>query len=131
MEKQEKSKDLVKHKSGYGYRDAFKHHVVLDLIRNQESESFIARKHEINATSLSNFKHALLNELGYFRILQEMKKDQKQTPTNEDLLKENAALKKALELSMLKVEALEILMDIAEDQFNIDIRKKPDPKQSK
>ncbi|WP_258102385.1 hypothetical protein [Marinoscillum pacificum] len=131
MDKQEKSNDLVKYKSGSGYRASFKHHVVLDLIRNRESESFIARKHEIPAGSLNRFRRDLLGELGYFRILEEMKKDQKQAPTHEDLLKENESLKKALELSMLKVEALEILMDVAEDQFNIDIRKKSAPKRSK
>lgn len=131
MEEQQKSKDLAKHKSGFGYRNAFKHQVVLDLIRHQETEAFIARKHDIPSRTLNRFKQDLLKELGYLRILQEMKDHQKETPTNQDLLKENAALKKALELSMLKVEALEILVDVAEDKFNIDIRKKSDPKQSK
>lgn len=131
MEKHDRSKDLIKYKSRIGYRDAYKHHLLLEIIRHQESESFIARKHEIPVTTLNKFKHDLLNELGYLRILHEMKAHQKDTPTHEDLLKENAALKKALELSMLKVEALEILVDVAEDMFNIDIRKKPDPKQSK
>ena len=40
------------------------------------------------------------------------------------------ALKKALEEAELKIKALNTLIDIAEDQFKIAIRKKPGAKQS-
>ena len=40
-------------------------------------------------------------------------------------------LKRQLELSQLKVEALETMIDIAEEQLQIDIRKKSGAKQSK
>jgi len=41
-----------------------------------------------------------------------------------------AALKKALEEAELKIKALNTLIDVAEDQFKIAIRKKPGAKQS-
>jgi hypothetical protein len=40
-------------------------------------------------------------------------------------------LKRQLELSQLKVEALETMIDIAEQELQIDIRKKSGAKQSK
>lgn len=54
----------------------------------------------------------------------EMKKGTKQD--DEDIIK----LKKALEESQLKVKALETLIDVAEEQLKIDIRKKSGAKQS-
>lgn len=44
---------------------------------------------------------------------------------------EKKALKKALEEAQLKIKALNTLIDVAEDQFKIPIRKKPGAKQSK
>ena len=40
------------------------------------------------------------------------------------------ALKKALEEAELKIKALNTLIDVAEDQFNISIRKNPGARQS-
>jgi transposase len=50
-------------------------------------------------------------------------------PQGED--EEKKALKKALEQAELKIKALNTLIDVAEDQFKIPIRKKPGAKQSK
>jgi transposase len=50
-------------------------------------------------------------------------------PPEED--KEKKALRKALEEAELKIKALNTLIDIAEDQFKIPIRKKPGARQSK
>jgi transposase-like protein len=44
---------------------------------------------------------------------------------------ENKALRLALEEAELKIKALNTLIDVAEDQFKIPIRKKPGAKQSK
>jgi len=50
-------------------------------------------------------------------------------PPQED--PEKKALEKALEEAQLKIKALNTLIDVAEDQFKIPIRKKPGAKQSK
>jgi transposase len=50
-------------------------------------------------------------------------------PQEED--EEKKALRKALEEAELKIKALNTLIDVAEDQFKIPIRKKPGAKQSK
>jgi len=51
------------------------------------------------------------------------------SPKAED--EEKKALQKALEEAQLKIKALNTLIDVAEDQFKIPIRKKPGAKQSK
>ena len=53
----------------------------------------------------------------------------KAIPQGED--EEKKALKKALEEAELKIKALNTLIDVAEDQFKIPIRKKPGARQSK
>jgi len=59
----------------------------------------------------------------------DMNKKASQQLPNED--EEKKALKKALEEAQLKIKALNTLIDVAEDQFKIPIRKKPGAKQSK
>jgi transposase len=59
----------------------------------------------------------------------DMKKQAHPHPPQED--PEKKALQKALEEAQLKIKALNTLIDVAEDQFKIPIRKKPGAKQSK
>ena len=62
------------------------------------------------------------------RIAQLMEKNEVRS---EAISSEDAvALKKALEEAELKIKALNTLIDVAEDQFKISIRKKPGAKQS-
>ena len=55
-------------------------------------------------------------------------KEKPADPSDSDLEKE--ALKKALEEARLKISALNTLIDVAEDQFKIKIRKKAGARQS-
>lgn len=130
MKEQAKVDDLGKYKNDRNYRLAFKLKVIDDLVANHESDSFIERKHGIGRGSVHFFRSTILQELGYYRILEGMKKR-----VNSDVegttAQEIAELKKALELATMKVAALETLIEVAEDQFNISIRKKPGSKQSK
>jgi transposase-like protein len=131
MKEEERTNISVKYKNGYIYREAYKIAVILDLVGNQESASFIARKHGLPTTSLSSMRRELLEQQGYFRILDSMKNKEQTEKTAQELATENAELKKALELSILKVAALETLIDVVDNQLNIDIRKKGESKPSK
>jgi len=59
--------------------------------------------------------------------------EMKEKPEGEPELRDNEkeALKKALEEAQLKISALNTLIDVAEDQFKIKIRKKAGARQSK
>lgn len=119
-----------KYKDRRQYRAAFKYKILEELVRDKDTLTFVARKYGVIDSTIIHFRREALEHLGYFRILNNMKSSE----LNEDasaLKKENEELKKALELAMLKVAALETLVDVAEDQFNIQIRKKPGAKQSK
>lgn len=58
-----------------------------------------------------------------------MKNKPEDQPETQDA--ETAALKKALEEARLKISALNTLIDVAEDQFKIKIRKKAGARQSR
>lgn len=119
-----------KYKDRRHYRAAFKLKILEELVRDKDTLTFVARKYGVVDTTIVHFRKEALEHLGYFRILNNMKSSE----LNKDasaLKKENEELKKALELAMLKVAALETLVDVAEDQFNIQIRKKHGAKQSK
>lgn len=113
------------------YPNGFKVMVIDHLVKSSKSNNQVSIELGIPPTSLSSYKKQLLEQLGFFRILNEMKQKREKDESSSDLEQENAELKKALELAMLKVAGLETMIDIAEDQLNIDIRKKSGAKQSK
>lgn len=119
-----------KYKDRRQYRAAFKYKILEELVRDRDTLTFVARKYGVVDSTIVHFRKEALEHLGYFRILNNMKSSELDKDASA-LKKENEELKKALELAMLKVAALETLVDVAEDQFNIQIRKKPGAKQSK
>ncbi|RED92287.1 hypothetical protein, partial [Marinoscillum furvescens] len=62
-----------KYKSKRLYRAAFKHLILEDLVTGLESMSFIGRKHGLSHQTVHNFRQEALEQLGYFRILNQMK----------------------------------------------------------
>ncbi len=130
MKREEKEFNSIKYKNKQQYRESYKLSAMLDLVTGVESDSFIDRKYGFGSGYMSNLKKESLEQNGFFRILEEMKNKAKPDNTSEDLAAQNAELKKALELSVMKVAALETLIDVVDDQLNIDIRKKGGSKQS-
>ncbi len=131
MKNELETPNTVKYKNGHQYREAYKIAVMLDVVSHQESDRFISRKHGIANSTFSVMKRYILEKYGYFRILERMKKEDKPEKSAQELAAENEELKKALELSVMKVAALETLIDVVDDQLNINIRKKGGSKQSK
>ena len=129
MKEELKSEDFGKYKNNQHYHQAYKLLLPEDIVSSQESLSFIERKHGVPTGSLSRIKREVLNELGYYRILEEMKKGSKDNPLTSE--QEADQLRQALELATMKVAALETLIDVAEDRHNIAIRKKTGSRQSK
>lgn len=86
-----------------------------------------------SASTLKTWSRAILGEKSDLRDQnQRFLADQTQLtpPPSPNDSAEIAALKKALEEAQLKVHALETLVDVAEDMFKIDIRKKLGAKRS-
>lgn len=131
MKNELETPNSVKYKNTREYREAYKLAAIQDLVSHHESDGFIARKYGFTSGFMSSLKKDMLEKQGYFRILEQMKKKDKPDKTAAELAAENEELKKALELSMMKVAALETLIDVVDNQLNIDIRKKGGSKQSK
>jgi hypothetical protein len=131
MKNKSEAPNTVKYKNRQQYREAYTIAVMLDVVSSQESDSFICRQHGIPTSTFSKVKHNMLKKYGYFRILEGMKKEDKPKKSEQELAAENEELKKALELSVMKVAALETLIDVVDNQLNINIRKKGGSKQSK
>jgi transposase-like protein len=130
MENEYKEPSLEKY-NRRTHPNGFKMKILDELIRNKLSENQLSIRLGIPAGTLHTYKRKLLEQLGYFRILYSMKQKREKTDQKQDLEQENAKLKKALELAMLKVASLETIVDVAEEKYNISIRKKPGAKQSK
>lgn len=111
--------------------NGFKMKLVNELVKGSQSDNQIGISLGVPKGTIGNYKKQLLTQLGYFRILEGMKKDKDKEKSFADIEKENTELKKALELAMLKVAGLETLIDVAEDQLKISIRKKSGARQSK
>lgn len=113
------------------YHRAFKVKILEDYVRDDLSIPELARKHGIDGDSIRSIKKLWLAKEGYFRILESMNNKEENKSKEEQLAQENQKLRKALELATLKIAGLETMIEIAEDEFKIAIRKKSGAKQSK
>ena len=112
------------------YSDEFKESVVKEVLDGLISKEEARRRYGIKAYS------AVLNWIRKFegsktRPMSTKKKLGTSGKTLEELEAENQRLKQELEMEQLRTRALNVMIDIAEDQFKIPIRKKSGAKQSK
>ena len=109
------------------YTDEFKMKVVYDYLHGDKSKEELRRAYGIGGGS------AILGWIRKFEGVSPkkliMSKDSKKT--KEDLLKEIELLKKQLEYEKLKSVAFDTMIEIAEEEFKIPIRKKFGAKQLK
>jgi len=112
------------------YSDEFKRSVVNAVLRGIVSKEEARYKYGIKG------KSAVLDWIRKFEgsktsIMKAEKKFGKTGKSIEELEAENERLKQELELEQLRSRALNVMIDIAEDQFKIPIRKKHGARQSK
>lgn len=112
------------------YSDIFRQTVVNEILNGSLNKEAARRKYGIKG------KSAILNWMRKFDTSNTYpvmaKKNQDNTEkTKQQLEAENAKLRKELDLEQLRNKALNVMIDIAEDQFKIPIRKKSGAKRSK
>ncbi len=122
---------IKKVKSPQRYADDFKRKVAQEYLSGRFSYAVAAEEYGLAGKAVVRefvkwYRHKY--ELGAANAHDDMAKS-KSTPAPEDestqaLQKQIKELEVALRLSSLKVEALETMIDIAEEQLHIDIRKK-------
>jgi transposase len=113
------------------YSDEFKKTVVDEVLTGILSKEEARYKYGIKGNS------AILNWIRKFdgynksKSMKSKKNPVKSGKSDEELEAENARLKQELDIEQLRNRALNVMIDIAENQFKIPIRKKPGAKQSK
>jgi len=118
------------------YSEEFKLKVAREYMETEMSQVELLEKHNIaGRSSITNWvrKFGLLPEPdikkgnGYHSI--NMKRGKEKTKEEKALEKKVKELKKQLEFEKLRSDALDTMIKIAEDKFDIPIRKKPGTKQ--
>jgi len=109
---------------------SFMRKVVHDYINGKESALEIAARYGINRHNVTDWTHRYRTGKQPFDEipLPAMPIEQAEADQTE-LEKQNQELLKKLEQAHLKITGLEIMIDIAEEQLGIDIRKKSGAKQ--
>lgn len=109
------------------YSDDFKSKVVNEVLTGQISKEAARRKYGIGG------KHSILRWIRKFEGSRpkSLLMSEKRKKTVEELQVEIELLKRQLEYEKLRSEAFDTMIDIAEEEFKISIRKKPGAKQSK
>jgi transposase-like protein len=110
------------------YSDEFKKSVVQQVLSGRLGKDEARRRYGIRG------KSAVLNWIRKFDASQmhEMKKQRSTQPQPLSPLEaENERLREALELEQLRTLSLNVMIDLAEEQFKVPIRKKSGAKQLK
>lgn len=116
------------------YTEAFKRAVCDEHLRKGTPKNQLKAKYGIKG------KTAILNWLRKFGYIETVKKEQpliigmakKAKPQDQEALQAKVKqLEKALEQAQLEKEAWKLMVEVAERELKIDIRKKSDTKQSK
>lgn len=114
----------------FQYDLSFMHLVVREYLKGDFSAAQVAQKHNLSAGQvkgwITRFSSDLSDELPTPIIVTEQEsKDQ------ESLKKQVEELNKKLVQAQMKISGLELMIDIAEEDLNVDIRKKSGTEQSK
>jgi len=112
------------------YSDLFKETVVKEVLDGLICKDEARRKYGIKG------KSTVLNWIRKFdgnksKSMKSRKNPSKSFKSIEELEAENARLKQELDIEQLRNRALNVMIDIAENQFKIPIRKKSGARQSK
>ena len=111
----------------YSHEKSFIQVVVREYLQSNLSLKQVAKKFGVPCTSVWEWTKRFSSELTAETPSPMTPEEQQQL---EALKKQNEELKKKLDLANLKITGLEMMIDIAEEELKLDIRKKPGTKQS-
>ncbi len=110
------------------YSEAFKRQLVTDFESGQYSVLELERLHGVGSRTLYKwiYKFSTFNEKGY-RIVEMKDSSSKKVRELEQKIKE---LERAVGQKQIKIDYLEKMMEIAQEEYNIDIKKNYNTSQS-
>ena len=114
----------------FQYDLSFMHLIVREYLRGDFSAAQVAQKHNLSAAQvkgwITRFSSDLSDELPTPIIVTEQ-----EINDQEALKAQIEELNKKLAQAQMKISGLELMIDIAEEDLNVDIRKKSGTEQSK
>jgi transposase len=118
----------------FKYEYSFMRKVVQDYLAGHQSVREVAERYNLTQGSVSGwvrrFSADVENENAKEQVALPTMPEERKTEESDELKKQNEELLKRLEHANLKISGLEIMIDIAEQQLGVDIRKKSGTKQS-
>lgn len=109
------------------FEATFRRKVVEDLLTGQNTVSEISRKYNVSNSAVGEWLKKYQLEQTELVISLPMAHEPEPVDNSD---KDKAELQKELALAKAKIATLETMIDIAEEQFNIEIRKKSGTKPS-
>lgn len=124
--------EIKKAKKGppFQYEAAFKRKVVEELYSGQITKAELCRKYNLHYSSAMRFAKWYDKEQKELLSLQDMEPNSNPLPSEPAETKSQKELEEELRLAKMKIIGLETMIDLAEDIFKIDIRKKSGTKPS-
>lgn len=125
--------NIKKGKAGrkHQYEFAFKRKICEELLSGQITIGDLARKYNISgAGTIIRWVKWYQEEQKELVSLRPMENSQSINTQNSTIEKSDKKIEEELRLAKAKIATLETMIDIAEEQFNIEIRKKSGTKQS-
>lgn len=125
--------EIKKAKRGrkYQYEFSFKRKVCEELLQGQITIPELNRKYNLSSGgTVYRWLKWYQEEQKELVSLQPMENSQSISTPNSNIEKSDKNIEEELRLAKAKIATLETMIDIAEEQFNIEIRKKSGTKQS-
>ena len=128
-------KKVKRVKNYHRYPEGLKRKIAKSYLAGEASYGILAEENGLKNKGVVKefvkwYRKKLENELAISPIMS-LEKKPTDSSTEEELQRKIELLEKQLALSSLKVEGLETLIDLAEEELEISIRKKSGSKQSK
>lgn len=118
----------------FKYEYSFMRKVVQDYLGGQQSMREVSERYNLTYASVSGwvrrFGPDIENKSAQEEVALPAMSEEGKIEGLDELKKQNEELLKKLEHANLKVSGLEVMIDIAEQQLGVDIRKKSGTKQS-
>lgn len=124
------SKEYQAKRSGYDLTEVEKRTIVRQIEQGELTRHGARKAYGLSGNTLNKWLKASVKENVELAVYDPFEMKEKPAAPSE-LDPEKEVLKKALEEAQLKISALNTLIDVAEDQFRIKIRKKAGARQSK
>jgi len=114
----------------FKYEVSFMRMVVREYEQGTASQNQLAQRFNVTRAQIKHWRSLFSSDLEPSKILTVPMTEQEQKEL-EALKRQNEELTKKLEYANLQVFGLQTLIDVAEEQLKIEIRKKPGTKPSK